>query len=71
MKILLAIVTLLAVQAGTASEFQPVAAVYQNAQGEKLYVPIAGDVKECIQTCIDLNDRPSAELKACIARCQK
>lgn len=71
MKKLFLVFAVLAAQIVSAGEFSPVATIYQNAQGEQVILSTQDDVRVCVEDCIASFDRPSAELKQCIARCKR
>ncbi len=56
--------------AALAGEFEIIGSVYQNQNGEKIFVEkTKQDIQMCIDICIQTYEKPGAELKACVTKC--
>jgi hypothetical protein len=68
--VLLALSLLTTGSAVSASEFKIIGSVYQNEQGEKVFVQkTKEEIQMCIDICIQTFEQPGAELKACVTKC--
>ncbi len=54
----------------TANEFKIIGSVYQNEKGEQVFVQkTKEDIQMCIDICLQIFEKPGAELKACVTKC--